>query len=386
MHETGIYSVRPAKQHVIQRQIFHLAACICLLLSGACAAIPTPAPAATPSPPTPIPPTATPQVILPGAITEIEAYLDELAQYKEFTGAVLIGHQGKVLLGKGYGYSDQEQKIPNTLQTRFRIDYLTWDFTTAAILLLESQGRLSLQDLACKYVPDCPESWKDITVQHVLSNSSGIPWFSSGSVTPLPATPEQIIASFRELPLVFSPPGQRWSNSNSNYILLGYIIEQVSGLPYAEFMQRNLFTPLNLSNTGYILNATDLAVGYKQGIFIALQTDPSVEYATSGLYSSAEDLYLWDQAIHTDKLFPQAYSDQFFANQFPEQDMAYCRGLGKLNGRSVEGAGSIEDGFTGDLKNFPDEQVTLIILNNQEFGDVFDRIDPTILNILFGNG
>jgi CubicO group peptidase (beta-lactamase class C family) len=366
--------------------LWRLAACACLLLSAACAAAPTAAPTATPIPPTPIPPTATPQVIRPGAVAEIEAYLDELAQYKLFSGAVLIGHQGKVLFGKGYGEADQEQKIPNTLQTRFRIDYLTWDFTAVAILILQSQGKLDLQDPACKYVPDCPESWKDITVQHLLSHSSGIPGVEPRSIAPLPATPEQVIAGFMKMPLDFSPPGQRWQFSISGYFLLGYIIEKVSGLSYAEFLQRSIFTPLNLRNTGYVLNATRLAVGYSLGNFIVPQTDPSVEYASSGLYSSAEDLYLWDQAIRTDILFPQAYSDQFFANQFPDQSMAYCRGLTKLNGRSAEGAGSIVDGFTGDLTTFPDEQVTLIILSNQEGVDVFGQIDPTIINILFGNG
>ncbi len=359
---------------------WRLAACACLLLSVACTTVPTPAPTATPLPPTPIPLTATPQVFRSGAIAEIEAYLDELARYNEFAGVVLIGYQGKVIFGKGYGYADPAQKIPNTLQTRFRLGALTWGFTTAAILLLESQGKLNLQDPVCKYVPDCPEAWKDITVYHLLSNSSGIAGYSTWMIKVLPATPEQLIASFRDEPLVFSPPGQRWEYNGSNYILLGYIIEQISGLSYADFLQRNIFTPLNLRNTGYILNATGLAIGYAEGIFSVPQPDASAAYSYVGLYSSAEDLYLWDQALHSDNPVTRAYSGKIFAPQFP--NFSWFRGLFDIHGHFAQNEASEDPGFKTLLYTFPEAQVTLIRLSNQ--GDQEPSIIEPIMTMLFG--
>ncbi len=172
---------------------------------------------------------------------------------KGFMGAVLVVKNGVVLLDRGYGYANLDEKIPNTPNTRFRIASTTKQFTAAAILLLEERGKLALTDPVSRHVPDTRAAWGKITLYHLLTHTSGIPCFTAfteyrtWSTTAL--TPTELIKRFRDRPLLFSP-GTKFSYSNSGYTLLGHIIERVSGENYATFMRKNVFEPLRLRDTG----------------------------------------------------------------------------------------------------------------------------------------
>lgn len=346
-----------------------LALCAVSLLLAACGSAPSATPTPTSPPPTPTaplptatsePPTAT--AVPPEVVAEIDALLADLAEQGLFTGAVLVGHQGNIILSQGYGMADREQAIPNTPQTRFRIAAITKQFTAMAILILEAQGKLNVQDPICNYLPDCPAIWQDVTIYHLLTHTAGMPYFTP----PL-----------KEVPLYFEA-GEQWRYSHGNYLVLGYIIEAVSGQTYEAFLQQAIFTPLNLSDTGYEHNSDTLAIGYRNqyGTEPAEFIDMSVAYAAGALYSTVEDLYRWEQALSTEQLVPQAYLDEMFAPQEATGFTGIGSGYGYGWYTGIDDAGRPRiahegyiNGFASVIARYPTDQLTIIVLSNQEQND-----------------
>jgi CubicO group peptidase (beta-lactamase class C family) len=267
---------------------FLLLVALCALLLAGCGAYGVKVPS-------PLPTTSA----AAGAAAE-EAYLAGLAEHGALTGSVLIARGGQVLLSRGYGLADEASQAANTPETRFRIGSNTKQFTAAAILLLQEHGKLSVQDTVCKYIPDCPEAWRPMTLHHLLTHTSGIPDYINSPGFPAligtPATPEELIARFRNWPLLFAP-GTRWSYSNSGYTLLGYVIERVSGESYAQFLQDNIFGPLGMTNTSSDSNTPQPpahATGYLSAGVQPVYLDMSEFYAAGALASTVEDMLRWD--------------------------------------------------------------------------------------------
>jgi CubicO group peptidase (beta-lactamase class C family) len=173
---------------------------------------------------------------------------------KEFMGSVLVARDGDVLFSKSYGYANLEWDIPNSPSTKFRIGSITKQFTAASILLLEERGKLSTTDLLSKYLPDAPSSWSKITLFHLLTHTSGIPDIEKlpdyPTWEPFPSPVAKTVARFYDRPLEFAP-GERYRYSSSAYIVLGYLIEKLSGESYEEFLQKNIFAPLGMKDSGY---------------------------------------------------------------------------------------------------------------------------------------
>jgi len=170
-----------------------------------------------------------------------------------------VARGGEVLLSRGYGSANLEWNIPNSPATKFRLGSVTKQFTAASILLLEEHGKLKTDDPVKKFMPDAPAAWDKITIFHLLTHTSGIPSFTGfpdyASQEPFAATPEKLVARFRDKPLDFQP-GEKWSYSNSGYVLLGYVLEKVSGESYEKFVQENIFGPLGMRNTGVASRVT----------------------------------------------------------------------------------------------------------------------------------
>ena len=272
---------------------------------------------------------------------KIAQTLTDLVQQGKLSGAVLIARDGQVLLSQGYGMANIEQKLPNTPQTKFHIGSITKQFTAMAILQLQQSGKLNVNDAVCKYFDPCPAAWQPVTLHQLLIHTSGIHDINTipglMDFVKKPATPLQIIRLFRDLPLDFAP-GSKYSFSNSGYMLLGYIIEQVSGQPYAEFLQQNIFKPLHMNNSGYDGNY-DLpgrATGYKDASTPADFVDPSIGYAAAGLYSTVGDLLLWEQALSTDKLIPQALLDKMFTPYVAVPNSILSSGYGVFIGKQFD--------------------------------------------------
>ena len=187
---------------------------------------------------------------------------------KTFMGAVLVARGGDVILSKGYGFANLEWDIPNSPTTKFRLGSITKQFTAASILLLEERGKLTLDDPIKKHMPDAPAAWDKITIYNLLTHTSGIPNFTNlpeYRSLKLEDTPvAKTVATVRDKPLEFAP-GEKMSYSNSGYLVLGYVIERISGGSYAKFVTDNIFTPLGMKDSGYDSNTAIIprrAAGY----------------------------------------------------------------------------------------------------------------------------
>ena len=307
-------------------------------------------------------------------LPKFEEYAQATVKADRFSGAILVARDGKILVSKGYGMADIENDVPNTPETKFRLGSLTKQFTAASILLLQERGKLSVQDSICKYVAPCPEAWQPVTIHHLLSHTAGVPDFTGfpdyRQTVRDPTTAEALIGRFRNRPLEFKP-GENWKYSNSGYVLLGHVIEKVSGKSYESFLRENIFEPLKMTSTGYDhadeivkRRARGYAPGPDEGVINASYLDMSIPFSAGGLYSTVGDLYLWDQALYGEKILKKSSLDAMFTAV--RNDYGYGYSINKLFARrhAVHG-GSIE-GFSTSIHRFPDDRVTVIVLSNYE--------------------
>lgn len=302
-------------------------------------------------------------------------YLDALVKQARFTGAALVARDGKVIFSKGCGLANVEFDVPNTPQTKFRLGSVTKQFTATAILLLQERGKLSVQDPICKYVEGCPPAWSEVTIHHLLSHTGGIPNFTSfPDYLPkmmMPVTTQEMIARFKDKPLDFKP-GEKWSYSNSGYFLLGYVIEKVAGESYESFVQQNIFEPLKMKSTGYDHFDTILknrATGYslKKGTMVnSLYIDMTQPYAAGSLYSTVEDLFLWNEALYSDRLLSGKSREAMMTPV--KNDYGYGLAIQTKWGRKMISHGGGINGFSTFIARFPDEKVTVVVLRNADYG------------------
>ena len=305
--------------------------------------------------------------------------MDEVVQYnvsnKKFMGSVLVARGEEILLNKGYGSANLEWNIPNSPATKFRLGSVTKQFTAAAILLLEERGKLKTDDPVRKFMSDAPTAWEKITVYHLLTHTSGIPNFTSfpdyPSQKPFAATPEKLVARFRDKPLDFQP-GEKWSYSNSGYILLGYVLEKASGESYEKFLQENIFGRLGMKDSGYDSNSTIIlrrASGYgagKDGPMNAEFIHMSIPFSAGALYSTTEDLLRWQRGLFGGKLLSAA-SLAKMTTPFKD-DYACGVGVRTVNGRRVIDHGGGIEGFNTFLAYYPDDKLTVVALSNLNGG------------------
>jgi CubicO group peptidase (beta-lactamase class C family) len=304
-------------------------------------------------------------------VARVDALLSERAKQNRFSGSILIARDGRVLLSKGYGMANYELDIPNTPQTKFRLGSITKQFTALAVMMLQERGKLNVQDSICKYVAECPAAWQPVTIHHLLTHTSGIWNFTSSpeyqKTWALPSPVADTLARFRDKPLEFTP-GERFNYSNSGYVLLGHLIEKVSGQTYEAFLRENIFEPLRMTNTGYDNAATLLkhrASGYTMRtgtITNAPYLNMTIPHAAGALYSTVEDLYLWDQALYTEKLVKRTTLDAMF-KPF-KNNYGYGFSIEKRFGLNTISHGGAINGFTTFISRYPDEKTTIIVLGN----------------------
>ena len=252
-------------------------------------------------------------------VSRLDQVVQSYVSNKTFMGSVLVARGTEVLLDKGYGSANLEWNIPNSPAAKFRLGSLTKQFTAASILLLEERGKLKTDDPVKKFMPDAPPAWDKITIFHLLTHTSGIPNFTSfpdyRSQEPFDTTPEKLVARFRDKPLDFQP-GEKWSYSNSGYVLLGYLLERVSGESYQKFLQDNIFDPLGMKDSGYDSNSAVIlrrAAGYvpgKDGPENAGFIHMSIPFSAGALYSTTGDLLRWEQGLFGGKVLSAGFAGQ----------------------------------------------------------------------------
>jgi D-alanyl-D-alanine carboxypeptidase len=309
-----------------------------------------------------------------------------------FIGSVLVAKRGEVLLERGYGMADLELEVPNSQNTKFRLGSITKQFTATAILQLQEQGKLSIHDLGCKYFDGCPESWKKITVEQLLSHTSGIPSYTDDKefMKPrfmrVPLTPPEILLLSKDKPLEFEP-GSKWKYDNSGYIFLGVIIEKVSGEKYADYLKKHIFGPLSMGDSGYDDTAAILknrASGYAPsgvGFVNAAYLDMSLPYAAGSLYSTVEDLYRWERSWSTDKVLSKASRERM--TTVVKNNYGFGLSMEPMFSHKQVAHGGGINGFSTYLGRFPDDDVVVIVLSNCVAGNA-GAVAHALAGTLFG--
>jgi CubicO group peptidase (beta-lactamase class C family) len=307
-----------------------------------------------------------------GIEAKVDEYVKPYLVMKDFSGSLLIAKDGEVLLSKGYGMANYELDVPNTPETKFSIGSISKQFTAAAILQLEERERLSVNDRLVEFLPDYPRGDK-ITLHNLLTHTSGITRNVSNipELMMIPRTIEEVIELFKDEPFNFEP-GERYGYSNAEYVLLAYIIEQISGQDYGEFLKENLFEPLDMRDTVHNRPETVLkhrASGYDpavDGISNAPYEDPSNNIGAGSLYSTVEDLYKWDRALYTEKVLGKKSLRKLFTPYM--NNYGYGMSIYQRLNRKVIGHDGSGHGFSAFLERFADDDACIIYVGNIRTG------------------
>lgn len=342
------------------------------ILSGAFTA---PAAVAAPASQQPARPAPNPAAQNPAAMeAAFDAYMRTAVEHGHFSGTVLVAKDGAPIFRRSYGLASQELNVPNTDDTVYQLQSITKSFTALLIMMLQEEGRLSIDDLACKYLADCPAAWRTITIRHLLTHTSGIEGYSR-----LPDWDETLdsrtywrggaAAMMRDKPLL-SPPGEKWRYSNTGYDLLGLIIERVSGKSLPDMYRERILTPTGMTDTRFNTSrfvVPRAATGYYSlgSTFInSTPQSPTVGYGASGLFSTADDLLAWDRALSENRLISRVSYEQMIA------DAKNNYGLGwemrTWHGRRQVGHAGSGFGFSTIIARFIDDGLTVIVLSNSD--------------------
>lgn len=303
---------------------------------------------------------------------KVDTYLKPYLDLAAFSGAVLIARHDTILLERAYGPANYELGVPNRTDTRFHIASVSKTFTAAAILLLAERGRLAVTDPVSRFLPDYPRG-KEITLHHLLSHSSGIPDVNGlpgyDSLARFPHTAASLVALFKDRPLDFAP-GARYSYSNSNYNLLAAIIEQVSGMSYGGFLAQNIFRPTGMTATAHDSSAAAIVPGRASGYVpvgaTGLANAPFIDWTSKtgngSLYSTVEDLYRWDRALHSGKVLGRNSIELTFTPQLG--GVGYGWMVGRRLNRRVQRMSGRSPGFSAELQHYPDDDLVVVVLSN----------------------
>lgn len=312
--------------------------------------------------------------------SKTDEYMKALVSQHKFNGTVFIAKDNQVLFQKGYGFRDVDKKISHDVNSIFQIGSVTKQFTSAIILQLQQEKKLSVQDKISKYFPGFPRG-NEITVHHLLSHTSGIYNYTTNSdfmmnKVAIPHTEEQMIALFKDKPLNFEP-GTKYDYSNSGYMLLGYIIEKVTKKPYEQVVRERILTPLQMNNSGFDFTNLDnefKTTGYyniKDTVVKSAIVDSSVSYAAGALYSTAGDLFKWEQSLYGN----QVMNDESKKLAYTPVHNKYGYGwvIDTLYGTQTIAHGGGIHGFSSFLLRFPSEKLVVILMDNSggaKLGDI----------------
>jgi D-alanyl-D-alanine carboxypeptidase len=310
-------------------------------------------------------------------VAQIDQLLQKTYPAAEPGAAVLVERDGQVVLRKAYGMANLELGVPLGPEMVFRLGSITKQFTATMILKLAEEGKLALDDEVTKYLPDFPTHGQKITLEHLLTHTSGIKSYTSlaqwRKVLREDLTPQQVVDLFKDEPADFAP-GEKWLYDNSGYFLLGMVIEKVTGKTYANALAETLFLPLGLTHTAY---GDDSAVvpgraagyegspGHYQNASYLSMTQP---YAAGSLVSTVDDLARWEHALFSGTLLRK----DFFARMTTPYRLKSGKPTGYGYGlavwsfeghRVIEHGGGI-NGFSTDLLAFPDDRIVVAVLSN----------------------
>ena len=321
----------------------------------------------------------------------IHEYLSRATDSGLFTGTVAVAKDDKVVFGRGYGMADLAYDVPNTSQTRFDIGSVSKTFTAAVVLWLQDRGKLRVEDAICKYLDNCPDAWRPVSVRHLLTHTSGIlnytelpDYFEDRALESfLPNAIDRI----RQMPLQF-PPGDRFAYSNTGYKLLQEIVQKASGQRYEDLIQARILDPLGMRSTGFLERPNirhaivkNLATGYTDGVG-PLELAPWVHpNSGGGIYSTAEDMCLWGQALLAGRLLSAQASSEAFTPG--EGNYGYGWFVFRNGKRPFATHSGNIPGFGATLVLYLDQRLSIFVASNLDTAPT-NRIQDDIAKIIFG--
>jgi CubicO group peptidase (beta-lactamase class C family) len=328
-------------------------------------------------------------------VKRIESYLNKI-EAVGFSGVVLVEMNNRKIVSKGYGFRSDERKLKNTPDTIFDIGSIAKQFTGAAIMKLEMQGKLNTGDKISKYFSNVPADKAEITIHQLLRHSSGFPSVVGGDFDAI--SQSEFVEKVFSAPLRFEN-GSRFSYSNVGYSLLAMIVEKVSGQSYEQFLYENLWKPANMESTGYTRPAFDkdlIAVGYRDGAIWGKPNEQAWDKdapfwhlkGNGGILSTAEDLYRWHLALSADKILSKDAKEKYFRPKLRENESsdsyyAYGWDVHKTRRNTIliqhNGTNRV---FYADFFRFPDEAASIIMLSNKAHPNFFE-INREISKIIF---
>lgn len=316
---------------------------------------------------------------------EKAAKIDKLiAQYSEqnsFTGTVLVSDHDKVIFKKGYGLANREWNIPNTPDTKFRLGSITKQFTSMLVMQQVQKGTLKLDAHLSDYLPYYrKDTGSKVTLHQLLNHTSGIPSYTDDpkffpELSRDPYTPDAFVQKFCSGDLQFEP-GSQWHYNNSGYFILGAILEHVTGKPYDVLLKQSILDPLGMKDTGYDRSDVVLskrASGYElelADVTNAAYLDMSLPYAAGSLYSTVEDLFLWDQALYTNKLLRADLKEKLFTPAPNSREYGYGWFITQIPPEEAGGGSTLIqhgggiNGFNTLEYRLVRDHVLIVLLNN----------------------
>lgn len=309
--------------------------------------------------------------------SKLDKILSEQYKTNETGATVLVSRKGQIIYKKAFGMANLEYNIPMQLDNIFRIGSITKQFTAVAILQLMEQGKLNLQDDITKFIPDYPVQGHKITIEHLLTHTSGIQNYTEmkdfEDRMSLDFNPIEFINHFKNQPME-SAPGTKWNYNNSGYFLLGYIIEKISGKTYPQYVEENFFKPLGMTSSLYGSDSKIIknrAGGYDKdsiGVVNASKLSMTQPYSGGSIQSTVEDLFKWHQAIHSYKILKKESLDKAFIKykltDGTETDYGYGWFLKNVKeSPTIEHDGGIS-GFLTQSIYLPKEDVFVAVFSN----------------------
>lgn len=323
----------------------------------------------------------------------LRQYTNGFVSAHDFTGAVLVAKKGKIIYQDAFGNANREWNLANTMDTRFPVASLTKQFTAVAILQLAEQGKLNLEDKLTRFYPGYPKG-DSITIHMLLNHTSGIyellqdPEFINININTSIKTLDDstLINIFKYKPFYFSP-GTFWRYSNSGYILLGYVIEKVSGMSYRDYVYKNLLQKAGMHNSDLIQHDTILprrASGYNytsNGWKNSRAININVAFSAGGLFSTVHDLFNWQQALFAGNIISDTFLAKMNHPNHEDRGAGYGVFVEKMFGRKAVFHSGALLGFSSYMIRYPDDEISIIILTNRDTN--LDFLPKGLAAILF---
>jgi D-alanyl-D-alanine carboxypeptidase len=313
---------------------------------------------------------------------QVDSYVKKQVERRHIPGLSLaVVRGGEVVLARGYGMANVELSVPATPESVYELASVSKQFTATAIMLLVEDGKLGLDDPITDRLPNLPEAWGGITLRNLLNHTSGIRDFYGTKRLSLrnDYANDELVKFVSDLPLEF-PPGEKWAYSNTNYLLVGMIIEKAGGKPLAEFLAERIFRPLGMTATR--INDTLAVIPYRATGYVRHGSNLRIRDFISptlratgagGIVSSVLDLAKWDAALNSDKLLKRSVLRQMWTPAKLKNGQATWYGfgweVGEENGHKFVGHTGGIPGFSAHISRYADDKLTVIVLANSSSAD-----------------